>query len=135
MRACAQVRVKRTQLQYVMESVRNKILENTFTSMNQLCEFVEKNPLEVEKMTEGVPQFRDNLIAKHGEKMGVKLYETILTWYERKCDGWTSCSTMLGRQRCVFALEVVVVLILHTLAYLMCHSSRNDDVQVHVFGN
>lgn len=82
-----------------MESLRSKILEHKFSTMNQLCEFVEKNPAIVEQMAAGIDDFRELLLKKHGDDMGHKLFDSLIDWYHRKSEGWTACNTMIGRQR------------------------------------
>jgi len=94
------VRVCKTQLQYVIEAMRSATLESKYKTMSSLCAYVdETNPRIVQEMEDSVEAFRAPLIAQHGEEMGNRLFDSLLEWKKRKEEGWTTCHTMLGRTR------------------------------------
>lgn len=67
-----------------MECIRGKLIERKFTTLNQLCEFVDKNPKIVEEMERGVEAYRAPLVAKHGQEIGEKLFASMVDWFQRK---------------------------------------------------
>jgi len=95
-----QVRLCKSQLQYVMEAMRSATLERKYRTMSALCAYVdEANPRIVQDLEAQTESFLPPLVARHGEEMGRRLFDSLLEWHQRKVVGWTSCHTMLGRQR------------------------------------
>ena len=67
-----------------MECLRSKTIERKFTTLNQLCKFVDKNPKIVEEMEKGIEAYKEPLVEKHGHEMGEKLFNSMVDWFHRK---------------------------------------------------